>query len=104
MIGPTLKNRFRVRLQMSIGMIRASDQTAKKMLHQVPWPHPFVCVHDNQETPSGVECHLQLTIYTSHTTINPLLHCAASNTVDSQCLQISISMSVNTIPLSLQRN
>ena len=36
--------------------------------------------------------------------INPLLHCAASNTVDSQCLLISISMSVNTIPLSLQRN
>ena len=36
--------------------------------------------------------------------INPLLHCAASNTVDSQCLLISISMSVNTILLSLQRN
>ena len=33
--------------------------------------------------------------------INPLLHCAASNTVDSQCLPISISMSVNSIPLSL---
>ena len=59
---------------------------------------------DNQETPLLAECHLQSTIHTSHTTINPLLHCAVSNTVDSQSLLISISMSVNTIPLSLQRN
>ena len=71
--------------------------------------HPILCivardcVLDNRETPSGVDCHLQSTIQTFHSTINLLLHCAASNTVDSQCLPISISMSVNTIPLSLQR-
>ena len=35
--------------------------------------------------------------------INPLLHCAASNTVDSQCLPISISMSVN-IPYHCRYN
>ena len=42
MIGPTLKSRFRVRLQMSLRTIRASDQTTKKMLHEVSSPHLFV--------------------------------------------------------------
>ena len=42
MIGPTLKNRFRVRLQMSLGTIRLSEQTATTTLHELPSPHPFV--------------------------------------------------------------
>ena len=29
----------------------------------------------NQETPSGVECHLQSTIYTSRTTVCSILYC-----------------------------
>ena len=37
-----LKNSFRVRLQMSLGTIRASNQTAAKTLHERPSPHPFV--------------------------------------------------------------
>ena len=37
--------------------------------------------------------------YSHVSMMNPLLRCAASNTVDSHCLTMSISMSVNTISL-----
>ena len=47
------KNRFRVRLQISIGTIRASDQTAKTKPHEVLSPHPFVLE-------LGIVCTLQL--------------------------------------------
>ena len=42
MIGPSLKNRFRVRLQMSLRTIRASDRMAAKTLPELPSPHRFV--------------------------------------------------------------
>ena len=55
-----------------------------------------LCVLDNQETPLLAECHLQSTIDTSYTTINPFVyHYAASNTVGSQCLPIIISIYVS---------
>ena len=38
-----LKNRFRVRLQISIETIRVGDQTAMKKLHKVPLPHFLYC-------------------------------------------------------------
>ena len=39
---PYLKNRFRVRLQMSLRTIRLGDRTAEKMLPELSSPHPFV--------------------------------------------------------------
>ena len=83
------------------------------MLHELFFVAPSFCIVARDCVYVTTKKHLQelnvtysqlFTRPVLYSMINPLLHCAASDTVDRQCLPISISMSVNTILLSLQRN